>query len=131
LPDVFYPSLFQEKIEKEYEVRSFYIDGRFYSMAIFSQNDKQTKDDFRKYNFQNMNRMVPYQLDKKTELNLHKVYSMLNLDTGSADFIKGKDGKYYFLEINPTGQFGFVSFYCNYNLEKIVAKHLIQLDEKK
>lgn len=42
--------------------------------------------------------------------------------------IKGTDNKLYFLEINPTGQFGMIDFPCNYGLHKIVAKKLINLD---
>src|SRR5436853_4980478 len=48
--DVF-PSLLQKQVEKKYELRIFYLDGSFYSMAIFSQRDEQTQIDFRKYNF--------------------------------------------------------------------------------
>ncbi len=33
----FFPSLFQEKIEKEYELRIFHLNGVNYPMAIFSQ----------------------------------------------------------------------------------------------
>ncbi|HCC30871.1 MAG TPA: hypothetical protein DEQ03_12605, partial [Marinilabiliales bacterium] len=47
LEEYFYPSLFQKFIDKEFEIRSFYLEGNFYSMAIFSQNDERTKIDFR------------------------------------------------------------------------------------
>ena len=56
----FAPSLFQSKIEKKYEIRSFYLKGKFYSMAIFSQNDTQTEIDFRRYNDFVPNRTIPY-----------------------------------------------------------------------
>ncbi len=45
-----FPSLVQKKIIKEFEVRSFLLDGEFYSMAIFSQRDKKTAVDYRNYN---------------------------------------------------------------------------------
>ena len=62
LPDNFFPSLVQEKIIKEYEIRSFYLNGKFYSMAIFSQSNKKSSMDFRRYDFTNPNRRVPYNL---------------------------------------------------------------------
>ncbi|NJO92370.1 MAG: hypothetical protein HC831_27915, partial [Chloroflexia bacterium] len=37
----FFPSLIQEQIEKAYELRIFFIKEKFYSMAIFSQNDEK------------------------------------------------------------------------------------------
>jgi hypothetical protein len=33
-PDYFFPSLFQECIEKDYEIRIFYLDGEFFSVAL-------------------------------------------------------------------------------------------------
>ena len=63
----FFPTFFQDKIEKEYEVRTFYLNGNFWSFAIFSQNDNQTKLDFRRYNWSNPNRNIIYQLPKKIE----------------------------------------------------------------
>ena len=46
---------------------------------------------------------------------------LLNLNSGSLDLIRAADGKYVFLEINPVGQFGMVSYPCNYNIEKEIA----------
>ena len=49
----------------------------------------------------------------------------IGLNTGSIDMIKSVDGNYYFLEVNPSGQFGMTSFPCNYNLHEKVADYLI------
>src|SRR4051812_26036449 len=49
-PEIFYPTLIQKKIEKRCEIRIFFLKNKFYSMAIFSQNDDKTKLDFRRYN---------------------------------------------------------------------------------
>ncbi len=43
LPERFAPSLFQEQVDKAYELRIFYLDGECHAMAIFSQNDPQTQ----------------------------------------------------------------------------------------
>ena len=94
-------------------------------MAIFSQNDKQTKVDFRNYNDNKPNRYVPYVLPKNIELKITQLMQKLDLNTGSVDLIKNHDGNYVFLEINPVGQFGMVSEPCNYYLEKIIAEYLI------
>lgn len=48
----------------------------------------------------------------------------IGLDTGSLDFVYSSDKKFYFLEVNPVGQFGMVSRPCNYNLELKVAQFL-------
>ncbi|WP_108424693.1 grasp-with-spasm system ATP-grasp peptide maturase [Flagellimonas amoyensis] len=118
-------TFFQEHIEKRYELRIFYLDGKFWSMAIFSQNDQQTQVDFRKYNIERPNRVVPFQLPKGIETKLNKLMKNLKLKSGSIDMIVTPDKKYYFLEVNPVGQFDMISFPCNYYLEKHIAKYLI------
>jgi len=128
IPDVFFPSLFQEKIEKEYEIRTFYLEGDIYSMAIFSQHDNQTEVDFRKYNFEKPNRNIPYKLPDNIEKKLCVFMKSMDLRTGSIDIIKSIDGRYIFLEVNPVGQFGMVSLPCNYNLEKKMAQLFITKD---
>lgn len=124
LPDIFFPTLFQRKVEKRYEVRTFNVKGKCYSMAIFSQGDEQTAVDFRKYNWSKPNRTVPFRLPEQIEKSLVQLCTLHSLNTGSADFLVDKKGDFYFLEINPVGQFGMVSFPCNYFLEKTVAEHL-------
>jgi len=119
----FFITFFQEKIEKDFEIRSFYLNGKVWSTAIFSQNDNQTKIDFRKYNDEKPNRKVPYNLPKNIEQKIHRLMQSLDLNSGSLDFIKN-DGKYYFLEVNPVGQFLGISVICNYLLEKEIADYL-------
>ncbi|MDR6465924.1 grasp-with-spasm system ATP-grasp peptide maturase [Chryseobacterium sediminis] len=119
----FFITFFQENIEKDFEIRSFYLNGKIWSTAIFSQNDNQTKIDFRKYNDEKPNRKVPYNLPKNIEQKIHQLMQSLDLNSGSLDFIKN-DGKYYFLEVNPVGQFLGISVICNYLLEKEIADYL-------
>lgn len=59
-PPKFFPTLFQKLIDKNLEIRSFFIDGEIFSMAICSSFDNQTKEDFRKYNDHHPNRVIPY-----------------------------------------------------------------------
>lgn len=127
LPLNFITCLIQQKLEKQYEVRTFYLAGKCYSMAIFSQEDKQTEVDFRRYNIEHPNRLVPYQLPETIEQAVVQFMNKVSLSTGSLDFVYTKSGEHVFLEVNPVGQFGMVSIPCNYYLEKLVAEHLIEL----
>lgn len=129
-PKSFFPSLIQEKIDKEYELRVFHLKGKNYAMAIFSQNDNQTKIDFRQYNYKKPNRCIPYLLSYEVDEKITILMKALKLDTGSIDLIKGIDGEYYFLEINPSGQFRMTSFPCNYDLHYQVAKTLIKMNNE-
>ncbi|MDN3692471.1 grasp-with-spasm system ATP-grasp peptide maturase [Chryseobacterium tructae] len=125
-----FPTKVQSKIDKKFELRIFYIDDVFYSMAIFSQNDKKTKVDFRNYNYKKSNRSVPYKLPIKIESSLKELVKELDLKTCSIDMIVSKDEEYYFLEINPVGQFGMVSHPCNYHLEEQMSLYILKNHEK-
>ena len=126
LPERFAPSLFQEQVDKEHELRIFYLDGECHAMAIFSQNDPQTRTDFRRYNREKPNRTVPYRLPPDSEERIRRLMTDLDLETGSIDLLVTRDGREIFLEINPVGQFGMVSRPCNYRLERKVAELLIR-----
>lgn len=125
LPETFFPSLFQKLIVKKYELRIFFLRGKFYSMAIFSQADNKTAIDFRNYNHAKPNRTVPFELPSEIELKLKKLMSLLEMNTGSIDMMVTPDDEYVFLEVNPDGQFGMVSYPCNYFIEREIATILL------
>jgi ATP-GRASP peptide maturase of grasp-with-spasm system len=127
-PETFFYSLFQEKINKEFEIRVFFIAGECYAMAIFSQLDKRTKLDFRNYNIEKPNRKVPFILPTEIRLKIRLLMDELKLNTGSIDIIYSIDKKYIFLEVNPVGQYGMVSKPCNYLLDKKIAQFLVSND---
>ena len=125
LPDKFVPTFFQRKIVKEYEIRAFYLKGRFYAMAIFSQSNKNTNIDFRNYDNSRPNRINPYQFPRSYERKIKRLLDTIGLNCASFDVVYSKeDQQYYFLDLNPIGQFGMVSTPCNYNLEKAIALNL-------
>lgn len=121
IPNNFSPSLIQERINKKLEIRCFYFYGEFYAMAIFSQKNKNTREDFRNYDNEKPNRNVPYTLPKIIEEKISLLMKMLKFNTGSIDLLLDINNEYYFLEINPEGQFGMVSYPCNYYIEKKIA----------
>lgn len=130
IPDQFSPSLVQEKIEKDFEIRTFVLDESFYSMAIFSQNNEKTTVDFRRYDLERPNRTIPFTLPEELTFKIKELLKRIGLNTCSIDIIKGKNGRYYFLEINPVGQFGMVSKPCNYNIEYNIFKYLTKDEER-
>jgi ATP-GRASP peptide maturase of grasp-with-spasm system len=129
IPFNFFPSLFQSEIKKEADIRVFYLLGKFYAMAIRSQENTQTSTDFRKYIKGVGNRSFPFNLPKDLEDKLHKLMVKLELETGSIDLIFTESGEFIFLEVNPVGQFGMTSKPCNYFLEKKIAHTLTDLQQ--
>lgn len=125
LPENFGRTFFQKEIAKKYEIRSYFLNEKFYSIAILSQESSETLVDYRNYDLAKPNRCVPYSLGSGEEQALKKLFQSLGLDNGSADLIYSSDGRLYFLEINPIGQFGNVSFHRNDFLEREIAQTLV------
>jgi ATP-GRASP peptide maturase of grasp-with-spasm system len=121
LPDTFFPSLFQEKLEKKFDLRIFYLDGAFYSVAILSQENERTAIDFRNYDLQNPNRKNMFELPYKIKSRLTALLKNLRLNTASIDMVYTTDNRYVFLEINPVGQYDMVGKPMNFNLDKKIA----------
>ncbi len=126
LPESFFPNIFQNYIEKQYEIRSFFLINEFYSMAIFSKNDEKSIDNRKSFL---CNRYVPYKLPKIIEQKLFDLMQKLQLNTCSIDIIKSTDGHFVFLEVNPDGIFENVSYFCNYQLEKKIANYLAKKND--
>jgi len=125
----FQPTLFQKYVDKDFEIRSFYFNGQFYSMAIFSQSNPKTRIDFRNYDQTLPNRNVPFKLPSEVEEKLTKLMIALEYDSGSFDIIY-RNGEYIFLEINTVGQLSWVSKNCNYQIEKEIANEIIRRAER-
>lgn len=125
IEDDFFPSLVQDKIDKLLEIRTFYLNGQCFSEAIFSQADQQTAVDFRRYNYVKPNRTVPFLLPQDVQDKIKNLMVAIGFKSGSLDLILDKNLEYYFLEVNPVGQFMQVSKPCNYFLERTIAKNLI------
>ncbi len=119
------PILFQQYIEKKYELRIFYLKGKFFPMAIFSQENEKTKIDFRNYDDERPNRCVPYILPKEIEQKLHSFMKAIDMNCGSIDMIYTPEGEYVFLEVNPVGQYQWLEKNCNYPISKSIAEELI------
>ena len=122
--DYFFPSIFQAKIDKAYELRIFYLHKKCYPMAIFSQSNPQTSLDFRRYSSDKPNRFVPYKLPHEIEKKIIDFMELINMDCGSLDILVDKKGNYIFLEVNNSGHFAMTSYPCNYGIEKKMAKVL-------
>ena len=127
-PSRFLPSIFQKYMEKKYEIRTLYLDGGFYSMAIFSQMNEKTQVDCREKTNLPL-RKTPYRLPIEYEENLAALMKLYSLNSCSIDTIVTPDNEFYFLEINPIGQFQWLSKNCNYQIEEKIANYLMQEDE--
>jgi hypothetical protein len=128
LNDYFFPSLFQQALATEFEIRVFILETEFFATAIINTDSEKNID--RKLSGKSpRTHYVPFNLPDEIKNKMIVFMQKANLNTGSIDLILTKEGFYYFLEINPGGQFLFPSEKCNYYIEKHVAEWLILKDK--
>lgn len=97
-------SLFQEFIDKEYEIRVTVVGENVFPVKINSQAHSGTSIDWRNPDFIQKLKYspvtLPYEMTKRCILMLR----ILGLKFGAFDFAVDKSGNCYFLEVNPNGQ---------------------------
>lgn len=124
IPNFFDQTIFQEKLNKKFEIRTFFINNKCFSQVILSQISEKSSLDYRLGYDTNM-RCCNYTLPKNIEDQVCLLMNSLGLNTGSLDIVVTEDDRFVFLEVNPSGQFGAVSESTNSNIEYEIANFLM------
>ncbi|GAB0156325.1 hypothetical protein CHRYSEOSP005_15890 [Chryseobacterium sp. Alg-005] len=121
ISDIAYcPMIFQPYIDKEYELRIVYVDGEFFTGKINSSGTADWRVS-RKHFF-----WTSYELPMEIQDNLTSMMKEMGLFFGAIDMIKGKDGNYYFLEVNPQGEWGMLQKELGFPIAEKIADNLIK-----
>ena len=80
-------------------------------------------------NYHKIYRNVTFQLPLEVEQKIEQFMQLAKLNTGSIDVILTPDNQFVFLEVNPAGQFDWLSKSCNYYVEEAIAKELIKMSK--
>src|SRR3989344_1673212 len=98
----------QTYIEKRYEHRVMVIGKHVLSCQINSQASEATKTDWRHYDFENVEHKQ-VDLPSATRTKLLRFMEGVDLRYGAIDLIETPDGEFVFLEVNPSGQWGWIA----------------------
>lgn len=129
LPEQFFPSLVQEKVRGAYELRIFYLEGRCYTEVSLNQEALTATSDIKLIQNLKTTHFVPFNLPRDIEQRIDVFMKRIGLNTGSVDIMRDTDGEYHFIEVNPAGQYLAPSQKCNFQLDRLIAEHLIQKDK--
>lgn len=117
------PVIIQKCIENKVDLRVTVIGEEVYPAAITAHNEgihgdwrKQKKEDLQ-YN----KTVIPFEIKEK----LLKLMRKLNLSFGGIDLALA-DGIYYFIEINPTGEWGWLVPTTGYQLQKAIVDWMVR-----
>jgi glutathione synthase/RimK-type ligase-like ATP-grasp enzyme len=98
--------IFQEYIEKEYELRVTVMGSTVFAARIDSQTnpDEVGRTDWR----MGQNIAMSYSLPDAVAEKCRTIVKEYGLAFGAIDLIKTPDGRYVFLELNPNGQWAWL-----------------------
>jgi len=102
------PCLFQEYIEKDYELRITVVGNQVFAARIYSQEHEETKLDWRRDQHKVTLRHEVENLDPQLERMCINLTRSLGLTFGAIDMIVTPRQERVFLEINPNGQWGWI-----------------------
>ena len=119
------PNLLQCYIEKSFELRCIYINGKIFASAHFTKNMNIELVDSRTASSDFEVRICPFKLPDSIKCSINDFMGKMELDTGCIDMVVDANKNYYFLEVNPVGEYQLESLYCNFNLDKYISNVLL------
>jgi hypothetical protein len=108
---VYAPSLLQRLVVKQIEIRVTVIGLKVFAVAIHSQEDENSRNDWRRGDITRL-RHEPHKLPTVIEAQCLSLVHSFGLAFGAIDLILTPEGEYIFLEINPNGQWAWIQQLC-------------------
>jgi glutathione synthase/RimK-type ligase-like ATP-grasp enzyme len=106
------PGIFQERIEKSFEVRAQFFGSHCAAIAIDSSKLLDGQLDWR-YDQDSITRCDPIELPQEIKDACIELMRRLGVVSGGFDFIVDRDQRWFFLEVNQAGQFLFLEKWCS------------------
>ncbi|GAA5611683.1 ATP-grasp ribosomal peptide maturase [Streptomyces platensis] len=97
--------MFQEWVPKAYEVRLTAVDGQIFAAEIHADSDAGRIDWRSDYDSHTYRVCDP---PPEVATGVQRMLDRLGLPYGAFDFVVTPEGQWRFLEVNPSGQYGFI-----------------------
>jgi glutathione synthase/RimK-type ligase-like ATP-grasp enzyme len=101
------PTLIQQFIDKIIDIRVNYINKKLFAFAIHSQEKEDNKVDFRRNNSAGL-KYSEFELPNHIGMKLKALLDSYELQFAAVDMVLDKEGGFFFLEINPNGQWAWL-----------------------
>lgn len=117
------PAIYQELIPKQFDIRVTLVGERIFSAAIDSQSDPEACIDWRRTENPELPH-YPVTLPAEIKRKLIELMKRLGLAFGAIDLVQAPTGDYYFLEVNPNGQWLWIDDKLDFGISDEVADWL-------
>jgi glutathione synthase/RimK-type ligase-like ATP-grasp enzyme len=120
------PAILQTAIDVRTELRITVVDKQVFAAAV-KQPSEETGHirDWRVAHINRQAHFYPFELPKDIQDTCLSLLNKLGLRYGALDVIVDKTGKYWFLENNPNGQWGFIEDETGLPISKAIADFLM------
>lgn len=120
------PFIAQTEIKKQYDVRVTVVGQKVFATAIMSQEHEETTVDWRQGSRPDLKHEC-IKLPSEVEEQCLALMKCLNLCYGAIDLICDKQGKLWFLEINPNGQWAWIENLTGYPIAAAIVDELEEI----
>ena len=117
------PVILQPYIEKDFELRVTYVQGKLFTCRIESQTDEHSKLDWRAGDIENIPHST-YDLPIDIKQKIIKLVESYDLRFAAIDLIVTPKEEYVFLEINPNGQWAWIELMTKMPIGQSIAEFL-------
>jgi glutathione synthase/RimK-type ligase-like ATP-grasp enzyme len=119
------PIILQEYVPKKYELRITVVGKKVFPCAIYSQENPKSIHDMRMGLTElGLLRHQEVELPSDVVIAIHKLMFKLNLSFGCIDMIVTPDNEYYFLEVNPNGQWLWIEKETGMKIGEAITEQL-------
>jgi glutathione synthase/RimK-type ligase-like ATP-grasp enzyme len=117
------PAIYQEFVDKICDVRVTAVGEKLFVAEIDSQSDPEAAVDWRRTS----NPRLPHRaatLPDDLAARVRTLMQRLGLAFGALDFVRSASGEYFFLEVNPNGQWLWLEDFLDFPIAETVADWL-------
>lgn len=128
--ELLFPSLLQEKISSQYELKCILVDDELHCVKQYFQGGAIPTTDIKQAYKNRQITNKEYQLDPTVKEKVIKLCKHFKFDLCTMDIIKSKSGDYVFLEINPDGVVEYYGGFLSLSIHERLAEKLLKKSKK-
>jgi len=115
------PMIYQREIPKLFDIRATVVRDKVFATAIYSQDHPETEVDWRLWDVSAFDlRHKAIQLPDSIAHRCRAITHHFGLKYSAIDLVKGTDNEFYFLELNPNGQWAWIERKVGYPIRDAI-----------
>lgn len=124
------PMILQKEVQKQFDVRVTVVGEKIFAASIDSQSNPETQVDWRRSSKPDLRHLI-HELPAPLSAQCVQLTKMLGLRFGAIDFVLDPHGEYWFLEINPNGQWGWIESRTDLPIANAIVNELVRIGKER